>query len=143
MTIDWFHFTPLQSLAGGALIGLAAAMMILINGRIAGVSGILGGLLKGARRDRSWRIAFCSGIVLSPLLYQMIKPLPSIQISANGIVLLISGFLVGLGTRYAAGCTSGHGVCGLSRLSVRSLLATLLFMFAGILLVYLTRHVLV
>jgi len=142
MSIDWLHFTPIPALAGGALIGLAAAMLLLINGRIAGISGIVGGLLTRIRGDQAWRLAFCAGILAAPLLYQMVKPLPSIQIRASDVVLALAGLLVGFGARYGSGCTSGHGVCGLSRLSLRSLAATLVFMLAGMLMVYFVRHVL-
>jgi uncharacterized membrane protein YedE/YeeE len=135
------HFTPWASLAGGLLIGLAAAALILLNGRIAGISGILGGLLHPQRGDSAWRILFIAGLVIAPLLYRVVAALPAIQIEAGPGTLVIAGLLVGIGTRYASGCTSGHGVCGLSRLSLRSLAATLSFMAAGFVTVYLVRHV--
>ncbi|MGK5072407.1 YeeE/YedE family protein [Janthinobacterium sp. ZB1P44] len=140
MTIDWQHFTPWASLAGGMLIGLAAALLILFNGRIAGISGILGGLLRPRSGDLGWRVAFLAGLVGTPLLYRLWQALPPVQIDAGTPALIVAGLLVGVGVRYGAGCTSGHGVCGLSRLSPRSLAATIAFMAAGFLTVYLLRH---
>ncbi|MED5614871.1 YeeE/YedE family protein [Janthinobacterium sp. P210005] len=140
MYIDWQHFTPWASLAGGMLIGLAAALLILFNGRIAGISGILGGLLRPRRGDLAWRIAFLAGLIGTPLLYSLWQALPPVQIDAGTPALIVAGLLVGMGVRYGAGCTSGHGVCGLSRLSPRSLAATIAFMAAGFLTVYLLRH---
>ena len=140
MHIDWQHFTPWTSLAGGMLIGLAAALLILFNGRIAGISGILGGLLRPRSGDLGWRIAFLAGLIGTPLLYQVWQALPPVQIDAGTPALIVAGLLVGVGVRYGAGCTSGHGVCGLSRLSPRSLAATCAFMAAGFLTVYLLRH---
>lgn len=140
MTIDWNHFAPWSALAGGLLIGLAAAALLLLNGRIAGISGILGGLLRPIKRDIAWRIAFLAGLILAPAAYTLVAPLPVVTIDASTTVLLIAGLLVGVGTRYGSGCTSGHGVCGLSRASPRSLVATLSFMFAGFVTVYVVRH---
>ena len=140
MTIDWINFTPWTSLAGGALIGIAAALFILFNGRIAGISGILGGLLKPARGDTLWRLAFIGGLVAAPLVYNVVAALPEATIEADTATLVIAGLLVGLGTRYGSGCTSGHGVCGISRLSPRSLVATVFFMAAGFATVYAVRH---
>jgi uncharacterized membrane protein YedE/YeeE len=142
MSIDWNVFTPWSSLAGGMLIGLAAAMFVLLNGRIAGISGVLGGLLAPVRGDVLWRLAFVGGIVVAPLVYSVFLVLPQVQIDANYAALIAAGLLVGVGTRYGAGCTSGHGVCGLSRLSLRSLLATLTFMGAGFVTVFVLRHLL-
>ena len=142
MTIDWDAFTPWHSLAGGVLIGIAAAMLVLLNGRIAGISGILGGLFKAARGDIAWRVAFVLGLVGAPMLYAMVSDLPRPQIDAGTGTLVLAGLLVGIGTRYGSGCTSGHGVCGLSRLSPRSLVATLAFMGAGFATVYVSRHLL-
>lgn len=142
MTIDWFDFTPWTALGGGLLIGVAAAALILFNGRIAGISGILGGLLHSARGDNAWRLAFLLGLVVAPLAYRMVAPLPVIEVDADTVTLVASGLLVGLGTRYGAGCTSGHGVCGLSRRSPRSLAATASFMLAGFVTVYVVRHLL-
>ena len=140
MTIAWQHFTPWASLAGGMLIGLAAALLILFNGRIAGISGIVGGLLRPRSGDLGWRIAFLAGLIGTPLLYQLWQALPPVQIDAGTPALIVAGLLVGVGVRYGAGCTSGHGVCGLSRLSPRSLAASCAFMAAGFLTVYLLRH---
>jgi len=142
MSIDWNHFTPLAALAGGVLIGIAAAMFALLNGRIAGISGVLGGLLRPTRGDMAWRIAFVLGLVGAPLVYVLFAALPRPQIDASYGALILAGLLVGIGTRYGSGCTSGHGVCGLSRLSPRSLVATAAFMGAGFVTVFVTRHLL-
>jgi uncharacterized protein len=142
MTIDWNSFTPWSSLAGGVLIGIAAAMFALLNGRIAGISGILGGLLRPARGDIAWRLAFVLGLFGAPMAYAVLSDLPRPQIDAGTGALVLAGLLVGVGTRYGSGCTSGHGVCGLSRFSPRSLAATLAFMGAGFVTVYMTRHLL-
>ncbi|GJI88075.1 YeeE/YedE family protein [Duganella hordei] len=142
MLIDWTHFTPWASLAGGVLIGLAAAAFVLFNGHIAGISGILGGLLDWPRGDISWRIAFLAGLIAAPLAYGLVAALPAVRIEADFPTLIVAGLLVGVGTRYGSGCTSGHGVCGLSRLSPRSLAATLSFMIAGFVTVFVVRHVL-
>ena len=141
MTIDWANFTPWASLAGGMLIGLAAAMFILLNGRIAGISGIVGGLLRPAKGDVFWRVAFIAGLALAPLLYQSAFTLPVVEVNASVAVLIAAGLLVGVGTRFGSGCTSGHGVCGLGRRSPRSLVATLAFMASGFLTVFIVRHV--
>jgi uncharacterized membrane protein YedE/YeeE len=142
MTIDWIHFTPGMSLLGGVLIGISSALFILANGRIAGISGILGGLLSRKPGDIAWRIAFLLGLVAAPAaIFALTGPLTA-TIEANTEVLIIAGLLVGIGTRYGAGCTSGHGVCGLSRLSPRSLVATLAFMGAGMAIVFVMRHLL-
>lgn len=142
MHIDWVAFTPYSSLAGGLLIGLAAAFFLLSNGRIAGISGIVGGLLRPVQRDIAWRVAFIGGLVLAPLLFLLIRPLPTVVVSADYLTLGVAGLLVGVGTRYGSGCTSGHGVCGLARRSPRSLAATATFILAGIVTVYLVRHLL-
>ena len=142
MTIDWNAFTPWSSLAGGVLIGVAAAMFLLLNGRIAGISGILGGLLKPIKGDVAWRVAFVAGLVGAPLVYALVAAAPRLQIDAGYGALAAAGLLVGIGTRYGAGCTSGHGVCGLSRLSLRSLAATVAFMGAGFVTVFVVRHAL-
>ena len=136
MSIDWNAFTPWSSFGGGMLIGLAAALFVLLNGRIAGISGVLGGLLTPLRGDVLWRLAFIGGMVAAPLAYSVVLALPSVQIDASYPALVAAGLLVGVGTRYGAGCTSGHGVCGLSRLSLRSLVATGAFMAAGFVTVY-------
>jgi uncharacterized membrane protein YedE/YeeE len=140
VTIDWTNFTPLTSLTGGLLIGLSAALLILFNGRIAGISGIVGGLLRPGRGDIGWRMAFLLGLVLAPVAYALVHPLPAIEADAGTGTLVAAGLLVGLGTRYGSGCTSGLGVCGLSRLSPRSLAATLSFMAAGFATVFAVRH---
>lgn len=140
MNINWNAFTPWSALAGGMLIGLAAVMFALLNGRIAGISGVLGGLLKPVRGDIAWRAAFIVGIVVAPLAYSLFTALPAIQIDAGYGLLIAAGLLVGIGTRYGSGCTSGHGVCGLSRLSLRSLVATITFMGAGFATVFVVRH---
>jgi uncharacterized protein len=137
--IDWQHFTPWSSLAGGILIGLAAAMLVLVNGRIAGVSGIVGGLLRPWRGDVAWRIAFVLGLLCAAPIYALFIGKSWVRIDAGWGTLILAGLLVGAGTSYAAGCTSGHGVCGLSRLSPRSLVATLAFMAAGMLTVFLVK----
>ncbi len=140
MQIDWLHFTPGLSLIGGVLIGIASALFVLANGRIAGISGILGGLLRPAPGDVQWRIAFLLGLIAAPALVYLFMPYQAPTIDADTGTLLAAGLLVGLGTRYGAGCTSGHGVCGLSRLSPRSLVATLAFMAAGAGIVFVMRH---
>lgn len=140
MTIDWTNFTPWTSLAGGLLIGVATVFFLMFNGRIAGVSGIVGGLIKPKRGDIFWRIAFVSGLVLSPFAYNLVFTLPKVQVEANYYVIIVAGLLVGIGTRYGSGCTSGHGVCGLSRRSPRSIVATTAFMLAGFVTVYIIRH---
>ena len=140
MSMDWEHFTPWASLAGGMLIGVSASLFILFNGRIAGISGILGGLLRPARNDTLWRLAFLAGILVAPLLYGLLAPLPPVQVDADTATLIAAGLLVGIGTRYGSGCTSGHGVCGISRLSPRSLVATVAFMAAGFATVFVVRH---
>jgi uncharacterized protein len=141
MSIHWNAFTPWAALAGGALIGLAAALFMLLNGRVAGISGVLGGLLRPAGGDIGWRVAFLAGLIGAPLAYTLFAKLPQPRIEADLATLLAAGFLVGLGTRYGSGCTSGHGVCGISRLSPRSLVATGTFMAAGFATVYVIRHV--
>ena len=140
--IDWINFTPWTALAGGLLIGLAAAVFVLFNGRIAGISGILGGLLRPVPGDVGWRVAFLAGLIAAPVLYGLVAALPEVTVDAGGGTLVVAGLLVGVGTRYGAGCTSGHGVCGISRRSPRSLVATAVFMFAGFVTVYIVRHAL-
>lgn len=138
--IDWEHFTPWASAAGGVLIGIATALFLLLNGRIAGISGILGGLLRPARGDIAWRVAFLGGLISAPMVYGLMTELPVVRIDAGTATLMVAGLLVGAGTRYGSGCTSGHGVCGLSKLSPRSLVATASFMIAGFLTVFIVRH---
>ncbi|WP_208539110.1 YeeE/YedE family protein [Algihabitans albus] len=135
------NFTPYAALAGGALIGLSASLLMLASGRIAGIAGILGGLFRPVPGEWGWRIAFLVGLLLGPMLVGLLGgrvPAPSFQTGTLGMIA--AGLLVGFGTRLGAGCTSGHGVCGLARLSPRSLAATLIFMTAAIVTVYLLRH---
>jgi len=141
--IEWVNFTPRTALGGGLLIGLAAAVFVLFNGRIAGISGILGGLLWPVRGDVGWRVAFLAGLMAAPVLYGLGGALPEVTVDAGEGTLVVAGLLVGVGTRYGAGCTSGHGVCGISRMSPRSLIATATFMFAGFVTVYIVRHALI
>jgi len=140
MSIDWAHFTPWSASAGGLLIGLAAALLAVLNGRLAGISGIVGDLLGAGTGERLWRLAFIAGLLAAPLTWTMFAILPEVKINAGYPELIIAGLLVGVGARYAGGCTSGHGVCGLARLSSRSLVATLSFMAAGFATVYTLRH---
>jgi hypothetical protein len=145
VTVDWANFTPWASLAGGILLGVASAFFILVNGRVLGISGILGGLMPPKLGDAGWRVAFLLGMLAAPLAYGLLAPEGFVQaprIDAAFATVVAAGLLVGLGTRYASGCTSGHGVCGLSRLSPRSLVATLAFMGAGFAMVFVVRHVL-
>jgi uncharacterized protein len=136
-------FTPIASLAGGGLIGVAAALLILVNGRIAGISGIAGGLFSPEGGGRSWRLLFLIGLVLGAIAMNALGLGPRPEIDAAWPMIVLAGALVGFGTRLGGGCTSGHGVCGLARLSPRSLAATAIFMAAGIATVFLMRHVLV
>ena len=140
MSIAWNAFTPASALIGGAIIGAAAALFAVLNGRIAGVSGILGGLARPQAGDVSWRIAFVAGLVAAPLAWGLVAALPEIRVDAGYPVLAAAGLLVGVGTRYAGGCTSGHGVCGISRASPRSIAATVAFMAAGFATVFVARH---
>ena len=145
MSILWNEFTPWASLAGGALIGLSAAMLIVLLGRVAGISGMAGALLQlptwSSLQQWGWRLAFMLGLVAAPLVWQIFAPLPAMQMPSNPLVIIAAGLLVGFGTRMGSGCTSGHGVCGLSRLSMRSLAATLAFMASGAATVFVVRHV--
>lgn len=142
MTIDLSHFTPWAALAGGILIGLAVAMFLLLEGRVLGISGILGGLLRLRRGDAGWRVAFLLGMLAAPTLWLLFAPPSAFRISAGPALLVAGGLLVGWGTREGSGCTSGHGVCGVARRSPRSLLATGAFMATGFLTVFVLRHVL-
>lgn len=139
MTILWDAFTPWTALAGGLLIGLSVALMIVLLGRITGISGIVAGLQQ--TDGRSWRIAFITGLLAAPLLWQLLAPLPAVEMPGNTVVVIVAGLLVGFGTRLGSGCTSGHGVCGLSRLSLRSLAATLTFITTGATTVFIMRYV--
>lgn len=145
MSIAWDLFTPGTSLAGGVLIGAAAAIMVVALGRIAGISGIVGGLLQATTwrspQQWGWRAAFVLGLLAAPLVWQWFAPLPQVTLPSNPWLIMAAGLLVGFGTRLGSGCTSGHGVCGLSRLSLRSLAATLVFMVTGAVTVFVVRHV--
>ena len=135
------NFTPGTALIGGLMIGCASLMLWLFNGRIAGISGILGGLATASRDDRVWRIAFLAGLLAAPLVYQVIAGIAPVTVTSSPLLLVAGGLLVGFGTRLGGGCTSGHGVCGTARLSKRSLLATATFTLSGIIAVFLLRHV--
>jgi len=143
MVIDWANFTPWAALAGGIVLGMASAIFILFNGRILGISGILGGLISPRMGDVMWRMSFLLGMAAAPAVFAWLAPagfLSAPRIDAGYGLIVAAGLLVGLGTRYGSGCTSGHGVCGLSRLSPRSLVATLTFMGAGFATVFVVRH---
>lgn len=142
MNLDWTHFTPGTALTGGILLGIASAAFILLNGRVLGISGIVGGLLAPRRADIGWRLSFLLGLLLAPTALTLLAPglIRAPRIDAGTLTLIAAGLLVGFGTRYGSGCTSGHGVCGLSRLSPRSLVATLTFMAAGFATVFVIRH---
>lgn len=142
MSIDWAHFTPWTSLAGGALIGLGAGLFVVLNGRIAGISGLLASLLERGGEGRGEKSLFLLGILVAPLLWLAFSALPVPQFQTSGLGLLMAGLLVGVGTRYGGGCTSGHGVCGISRLSPRSMAATAAFMASGFATVFVLRHLL-
>lgn len=133
---------PASGLAGGVMVGLATSWLLLATGRIAGISGILAGLLAPGPGDSAWRVAFLAGLVLAPVLYAAVAGAPAVTVEANPALLVAAGLLVGFGTRLGSGCTSGHGVCGLGRRSVRSLTAVATFMAAGLATVYVTRHLL-
>lgn len=145
MSIAWDVFTPGASLAGGVLIGAAAAIMVVWLGRIAGISGIVGNLLQASTwrspQQWAWRFAFVVGMLAAPLVWLLFAPLPQVHMPRNPLLIIAAGLLVGFGTRLGSGCTSGHGVCGLSRLSLRSLVATLVFMATGVITVFVLRHV--
>ncbi|AWT09823.1 YeeE/YedE family protein [Stutzerimonas frequens] len=142
MTVDWANFTPWTALAGGVLIGAAASLFVLLNGRIAGISGLLASLLEPGAEGRGEKLLFLLGLLLAPLPWVLFGRLPVLEFQSGWFGLLIAGLLVGVGTRYGSGCTSGHGVCGISRLSARSIVATLAFMAAGFGTVYVLRHLL-
>ncbi len=142
MNVDWLNFTPWSSLAGGALIGLAASLFVVANGRIAGISGLIGSLLQRGSEGVSEKVLFLLGLLIAPLLWGLFATLPQIEFKSGWFGLIVAGVLVGIGTRYGSGCTSGHGVCGLSRLSPRSMVATACFMFSGFATVFVLRHLL-
>ena len=145
MQIDWLHFTPVSALIGGVLLGAASALLFLNSGRILGITGVLEGLISPNPNDTSWRLRFVLGLLLAPPVAKLFfspewLSLPKIE--ASFTMVIAAGLLVGVGTRLGTGCTSGHGICGLGRLSARSLVATLSFMFSGFATVYVLRHVL-
>jgi hypothetical protein len=146
MNLDWNHFTPWTALAGGLLIGAASALFVLGNGRIAGIAGIVASPLRAWLSGASigpekTRLVFIAGLLLAPWLWRLFAPLPASSVDIGPVALAAAGLFVGIGVRMANGCTSGHGVCGLSRLSLRSLVNVLAFMGTGGVVVYLLRHV--
>jgi uncharacterized protein len=141
MQIDWLHFSPLSALAGGATIGLAAGLCALLLGRVAGVSGILAGLIPPRPGDIAWRAAFVAGLLAAPAIFSLVRPLARPEFGSGPAILVVAGLLAGFGARLGSGCTSGHGVCGLSRLSLRSAVATATFMATAVLTVFVVRHV--
>jgi uncharacterized membrane protein YedE/YeeE len=141
MHVDWNQFTPWASLAGGIVLGVATSAFLLLNGRVLGISGIFGGLVKPARGDAAWRAAFIAGLLLAPTVWALFAAPPVLRFQLGPVGLVVAGLLVGWGTRRASGCTSGHGICGLSRLSARSLVATLCFMASAMATVFAVRHV--
>ena len=141
MQIDWLSFTPIPSLLGGVILGVAAALYVLLHGRILGISGIVSGLLHPKLTDSAWRLSLVLGLISAPFLAALFFGIiPVVEIDASWLVIVIAGLLVGFGAQYGSGCTSGHGICGLSRLSPRSLVATLAFMCAGFVMVFVIRH---
>ncbi len=142
MQIDWQNFSPLSALSGGAMIGLAAGLCALLLGRVAGISGILAGLAPPHKGDTIWRVAFIAGLFAAPALFALVGPLQQPEFGASAVTLTFAGLMVGFGSRLGSGCTSGHGVCGLSRLSLRSAAATATFMTTGVLTVFVVRHIL-
>jgi uncharacterized membrane protein YedE/YeeE len=141
MQIDWLSFTPIPSLLGGMILGLAAALYVFLHGRILGVSGIVAGLLHPKLTDTAWRLSLVLGLISAPFLAALFFGIiPIVEIDSSWLAIVIAGLLVGFGAHYGSGCTSGHGICGLSRLSPRSLVATLAFMSAGFVIVFVIRH---
>ena len=137
------NFTPISAAIGGLLIGLSAVLLMLLTGRIAGISGIFGGLLNWRGEDKGWRVAFIVGLILAPVIagaigYGMAPP----RLPGNWVIVVVAGLLVGFGTRLGGGCTSGHGICGIGRLSTRSIVATVVFMATAVITVAITHHVL-
>jgi uncharacterized membrane protein YedE/YeeE len=134
-------FDPVSALLGGGLIGLASVLLMLLNGRVAGISGILGGALALSAGDKVWRLAFIAGLIVAPIVIGLFgHPLPEPQMPASWLLIVAAGVLVGFGARYGGGCTSGHGVCGIARLSARSIAATAIFMASAIIVVAIMRH---
>jgi uncharacterized membrane protein YedE/YeeE len=133
----------IQSLIGGSIIGIAVSLLLLFNGKVLGVSGILGALFNHPLSKNYWRLFFVLGLLISPLIYSIFHPIPLIEISSNKLLIIVAGLLVGFGSRLGSGCTSGHGVCGVARLSVRSLIATMTFISFGFITVYVTQKVLI
>ena len=141
MVIDWLSFTPIPSLLGGIILGVAAALYVLLHGRILGISGIVSGLLHPKLADSAWRLSLVLGLISAPFLAALFFGIiPVVEIDSGWLAIVIAGLLVGFGAQYGSGCTSGHGICGLSRLSPRSLVATLAFMSAGFVMVFIIRH---
>lgn len=140
MTIDWAHFTPGSAAVGGVLIGLAVAILLILNGRIAGISGILAGVLKPAKGDTAWKLAFIVGILVAPLLFITFVYTPEVTIATSTPLLIAAGLLVGFGTRLGSGCTSGHGICGMARFSRRSMVAVAIFMLVAFITVAVINH---
>ena len=142
MQIDWLSFTPIPSLLGGVILGLSAALYVLLHGRILGISGIVSGLIRSKSEDRAWRVALILGLLTAPILAALLFGIrPIVETKADTFLIVLAGLFVGIGALYGSGCTSGHGICGLSRLSPRSLVATISFMTAGFLTVYFFRHI--
>jgi uncharacterized membrane protein YedE/YeeE len=136
------NFTPVSAAIGGVLIGLSAVLLMLFTGRIAGISGIFGGLINPQTSDRAWRVAFIVGLIAAPVIAALGGyPVPMPQVPSSYITIIVGGLLVGFGTRLGTGCTSGHGICGIARLSPRSIAATSVFTVAAIVVVTLSRHV--
>jgi hypothetical protein len=141
MQIDWLSFTPIPSLFGGIILGIAAALYVLLHGRILGISGIVSGLLHPKATDTAWRLSLVLGLISAPFLATLFLGIfPIVEIDSSWLAIVIAGVLVGFGAQYGSGCTSGHGICGLSRLSPRSLIATVAFMSAGFVMVFVIRH---
>jgi uncharacterized protein len=141
MVIDWLSFTPIPSLLGGIILGVAAALYVLLHGRILGISGIVSGLLHPKLADSAWRVSLVLGLISAPFLVALFFGIiPVVEIDSGWLAIVIAGLLVGFGAQYGSGCTSGHGICGLSRLSPRSLVATLAFMSTGFVIVFIIRH---
>ena len=142
MQIDWISFTPVPSLLGGMILGVAVALYVLLHGRILGISGIVSGLLHPKLTDTAWRLSLVLGLITAPFLGAIFFGIfPIVEIDSSWLAIGIAGLLVGFGAQYSSGCTSGHGICGLSRLSPRSLVATISFMAAGFIIVFVLRHV--